>query len=122
MIIFLKETIEVKVLRFYPTREDGRYWKVYKLPNTIIGRTVLEALEYIFENLDGSLAFSRVCRRGSCGCCTANINGKTGLTCRVKITGDIAIKPLPRVEIIKDLIIQYKNPIRIEKKEENSLS
>lgn len=122
MKIFQKETIDVKVLRFDPTRDDGQYWKVYKLPSTMMGRTVLEALEYIFENLDGSLAFSRVCRRGSCGCCTANINGKTGLTCRVKITGDITIKPLTRVEIIKDLILKYKNPIRIEKKKDCPIS
>lgn len=108
------ETIDVKVVRFNPMRDDSPHWKEYKVPNTLLGRTVLEALEYIFENLDSSLAFSRVCRQGVCGCCTANINGKTGLTCRVKISGDITIKPLNHVEVLKDLVIKYKHPIRIE--------
>lgn len=91
-------------------RGDGkshRYqdFKVEVLP----GWTVLDALNEIKWNQDGTLTYRRSCRHGICGSCAMKINGINGLACETQIKdlkkGTIHVDPLPGFKVLKDLAV-----------------
>lgn len=70
--------------------------------------TVLAALLWIQENLDGSVAFRYACRGAVCGSCAMVINGEFELACRTHLRNlpeDVFIEPLPNLPICKDLVV-----------------
>lgn len=72
------------------------------------GMTVLSALQWIQDNIDGALAFRYSCRGAVCGSCAMFINGRIDLACRCHL-GDlpreIVLEPLPSMPILKDLVV-----------------
>lgn len=70
---------------------------------------MLEALLQIQDEQDPSLAFRYACRGAVCGSCAMSINGKLNLACRVQLknlhTDRVVLEPLPRFEILKDLVV-----------------
>ncbi len=48
--------------------------------------TVLEALFWIQEHTDGSLAFRYCCRSSICGSCAMYINGRYRLACQTNLS------------------------------------
>lgn len=78
------------------------------LPTTM---TVLDALENVKAEKDGSISFRRSCRSAICGSCAMNINGTTGLACRTPIDSvlrsdnTIAVDPMPNFQPMKDLVV-----------------
>lgn len=75
------------------------------------GMTVLEALLWIKEHLDGSLSFRRSCRSAICGSCGVMVNGNPKLACKTQILPEyekakgITIAPLSNFKVIKDLVV-----------------
>ncbi len=75
------------------------------------GMTILDALEEIKEEQDGSLTYRRSCRHAICGSCAMNINGGNILACNRPLKdyldrkGTVTIRPLPYLPIIKDLVV-----------------
>lgn len=70
--------------------------------------TVLAALLWIQDNLDGSVAFRYSCRGAVCGSCAMVVNGDFALACRVHLRNlprDIYCEPLPNLPIEKDLVV-----------------
>ncbi len=45
---------------------------------------ILDALIYIKENQDSTIAFRRSCREGICGSCSMNIEGTNSLACLIQ--------------------------------------
>jgi succinate dehydrogenase / fumarate reductase iron-sulfur subunit len=78
------------------------------LPTTM---TVLDALENVKAEKDGSISFRRSCRSAICGSCAMNINGTTGLACRTPIASvlrsdnTVAVDPMPNFQPMKDLVV-----------------
>jgi succinate dehydrogenase / fumarate reductase, iron-sulfur subunit len=91
-------------------------------PNT----TILECLNQIKWEQDGSLAFRKNCRNTICGSCAIRINGRPALACKQTLheelnqaalacgtaadvgglTTAIEIQPLHNFPIIKDLVVE----------------
>ena len=70
-----------------------------------LGPMVLDALNYIKNNIDPTITFRRSCREGICGSCSMNVNGVNTLACLKPIQGkNLKIFPLPHMRVIKDLI------------------
>jgi len=70
--------------------------------------TVLAALLWIQDNLDGTVAFRYACRGAVCGSCAMVINGNFELACRTHLRNlpvDVVIEPLPNQPIEKDLVV-----------------
>jgi len=70
--------------------------------------TVLAALLWIQDNLDGTIAFRYSCRGAVCGSCAMVINGAAGLACRTHLRNlpqDLFLEPLPNLPIEKDLVV-----------------
>jgi succinate dehydrogenase / fumarate reductase, iron-sulfur subunit len=74
--------------------------------------TVLDALIYVKERLDSSVAIRFSCRMASCGSCGMRINGIPRLACYTKIselgTDTITCEPLPNFPIIRDLVTDFQ--------------
>lgn len=97
------ETIKVTIRRYDPEGR-GSYTEAYQVPLDP-GATVLHALKYIYENYDGSLAFSYGCRYGKCGACAVMVNGRPSLACRDSARAEMLIEPLYNFPVIRDLVV-----------------
>ncbi len=104
-----RNTIQVTVSRFDPSVDREPYLQTYEVP-FVEGMSVLEALDYIYEHLDGSLAYyaHAACRQGICGRCTALINGKPSLLCQTLVEGDLVVEPLANADVVRDLVYQRR--------------
>ena len=102
-------TIKVEIQRFTPGADEKPWSQVYEVP-FIEGSSVMNVLDYIRENLDSTIAYQShtACHRGLCGRCTMVVNGKPGLACVTDVTGDLKIGPLPRMQIVRDLVFKTK--------------
>ena len=70
--------------------------------------TVLAALLWIQDNLDGTVALRYSCRGAVCGSCAMVINGDIALACRIhlrNLPAEVFVEPLPNLPIQKDLIV-----------------
>ena len=71
---------------------------------------VLDALNYIKDQLDGSLAFRWSCRMGICGSCGMMVNGVPKLTCETLLMnfapGPVRVGPLDHFPVVKDLVVE----------------
>lgn len=98
--------VEVKIRRFNPKRDDKAVFQSYKVPLKF-GMSILNVLEYIYENLDSSLAYYNCCcRRGFCKNCYVLADGKPVLACNEILKSGVTLEPLPRRELIKDLYVK----------------
>jgi succinate dehydrogenase / fumarate reductase, iron-sulfur subunit len=100
------------VYRWNP--DDGQNPRMDSYPIDLdnCGPMVLDALIKIKNDTDSTLTFRRSCREGVCGSCAMNINGTNGLACTTAIEdckGDVKITPLPHMEVIKDLVPDFKH-------------
>ena len=70
---------------------------------------VMDALNYIRENIDSSLAFRWSCRYyAKCGTCAVMINGKPGLTCLEPARDGMTVAPLDNFPVIRDLVVDRR--------------
>jgi succinate dehydrogenase/fumarate reductase-like Fe-S protein len=83
------------------------HFDTFKVPVDEDKVTVLEALEYVFTNLDSSLAFRRYCcGMQSCNSCLMEINAKAASACHTLIEGGqtTRVEPLGG-KVARDLIL-----------------
>jgi succinate dehydrogenase / fumarate reductase, iron-sulfur subunit len=84
----------------------------YKLDVTE-SNTILECLNKIKWEIDGTLAFRKNCRNTICGSCAMRINGRAALACKENVGSELArknvaeitIAPLGNLPVIKDLVV-----------------
>ena len=98
---------EIRVYRWDP--EDGRNPRLdtFFVDTDDCGPMVLDALLWIKNKIDPTLALRRSCREGICGACAMNIDGMNTLACTKgmdEIDGPIKIYPLPHLNVVKDLV------------------
>jgi succinate dehydrogenase/fumarate reductase iron-sulfur protein len=73
--------------------------------------SLLDVLELIKDQLDGTLSFRRSCRMMICGSCGVRMNGRSVLACREHLAplakaGIVpVIEPLAGLPVIKDLVV-----------------
>ena len=101
-------TIEFKVARFRPEHEPLPYYDQYEIPYRE-DMVVLDALNYIKDELDGSVTYRWSCRMGVCGSCGMMVNYKPRLTCstflREFYPRPIVVQPLENFPVIRDLVV-----------------
>ncbi len=102
--------IKVKVRRFNPEKDRRPYWSEFKVEAQPMDR-VLDVLQSIKENQDGSVTFRRSCAHGVCGSDAMVINGRNRLACKmlVKDVGrNLVVEPLRGLPVIKDLVVDME--------------
>ena len=100
--------IEIQVLRYRPGRDIEPVWQSYQVPFTD-DMSVLQALQTIKDDFDGSLSFRWSCRMAICGSCGMMINGRPELSCRTFLRdlmpGPVRLEALAHLPIERDLIV-----------------
>ena len=102
-----KRVKEFRIYRWNPDDGKNPVLDTYQLDLDRVGPMVLDALIYIKNEVDPTLTFRRSCREGICGSCAMNIDGGNTLAClkpTAEVKGAVAIYPLPRMPVIKDLV------------------
>ncbi|MCL4459121.1 MAG: succinate dehydrogenase iron-sulfur subunit [Chloroflexi bacterium] len=101
-------TVVLKVYRYDPERDSEPRYDTFKVP-VRERMTVLDALFYILDRLDSSLAFRYSCRGAVCGSCAMYINGSYRLACGTQIAAlrspQINVDPLPNLAPLRDLVV-----------------
>jgi succinate dehydrogenase/fumarate reductase iron-sulfur protein len=96
---------KVKVFRFNPEFDIEHRYDEFGSPYK--GRTVLDVLIHIRDNLDSTLAFRWACTKAYCRCCVLSVNGKPVLACKEPASKNMKIEPHPKFKVLKDLIVDF---------------
>ena len=103
--------MKMKIFRYNPEADKKPHYDTYEVDAEPTDR-VLDLLEYVKGNFDGTLSFRRSCAHGICGSDAMRINGVNHLACKV-LAKDIGgtkmtIEPLLGLPVIKDLIVDME--------------
>jgi fumarate reductase iron-sulfur subunit len=103
-----EETIAMKVSRYRPEHAREPYHDEYRVPYRE-DMVVLDALNQIKDEIDGSLTYRWSCRMGVCGSCGMMVNGKPRLTCATFVREfypkPVVVEPLRHFPVIRDLVV-----------------
>lgn len=102
--------LQVSLYRYNPETDDAPYMQDFSVDTGGRDLMVLDVLELIKADHDGSVTYRRSCREGVCGSDGLNMNGKNGLACITPLSesvkGDkLVIRPLPGLPVIRDLVV-----------------
>lgn len=98
------EQLTIEILR---SGSGKSYTAKYKIP-AVSQMTVLDALLYARENIDGTLALNYSCQKQRCGSCAMKIGDKISLACYTPVRDGLKIAPLPGFKVVKDLVVDWK--------------
>ena len=102
------KTIRLDVFRYHPEKDSAPTSQSYEVPYHE-DWVVLDALNWIKDNTDGTLTFRWSCRMGVCGSCGMMVNGDPKLTCAAflkdYLPGPIKVEPLAHFPVERDLVI-----------------
>ena len=108
----MTDTIALEVTRYRPEQETEPTVQEYEVPMTQ-DWVILDALNYIKDEVDGTLSYRWSCRMGICGSCGMMVNGEPKLTCATFLSeyapGPVRIEPLKNFPIIRDLTIEMSD-------------
>lgn len=104
----MADTITLDVTRYHPEQEMEPAPQRFEVPCRQ-DWVVLDALNYIKDQVDGSLSYRWSCRMGVCGSCGMMVNGEPKLTCATFLSpywpGPIRVEPLRYFPVVRDLVI-----------------
>lgn len=104
----MASTITIQVQRYLPEKYPDPFYQEYEVP---IQKkwVILDALNYIKDELDGTLSYRWSCRMGVCGSCGMVVNDRPVLTCATFLEeyapGPVRVAPLEYFGIIRDLVV-----------------
>jgi fumarate reductase iron-sulfur subunit len=103
-----EQAITLDIARYRPGQDDRPTFQSYDVPYHA-DWVVLDALNYLKDEVDGTLSYRWSCRMGVCGSCGAMVNGVPKLTCaaflRDYLPGPIRVEPLAGFPVERDLVI-----------------
>lgn len=106
------KTIEMEVLRYRPEHDQEPVFQTYTVPFTD-DMSVLQGLQTIKDDLDGTLSFRWSCRMAICGSCGMMVNGVPKLACHTFLRdyhpGKLRIEPLTHFPIERDLVVDARD-------------
>jgi succinate dehydrogenase iron-sulfur subunit len=109
------ESITLRVTRYRPEQEAEPTSQDYDVPLRKEW-SVLDGLNYVKDELDGTLSYRWSCRMGICGSCGMTVNGEPKLTCGTFLTdlapGPVRVEPLRNFPVIRDLVVELGDFMR----------
>jgi fumarate reductase iron-sulfur subunit len=101
-------TMTFKVARYRPERREDPYVDEFEVPYRE-DMVILDALNHIKDEIDGSVTYRWSCRMGVCGSCGMMVNGRPRLTCSTFLREfhpkPVMIEPLRSFPVIRDLVV-----------------
>ncbi len=103
--------VYLRIFRYNP--EAGRDKPSYDTYNVQADPNdrVLDLLEYVKGEIDGSLSYRRSCAHGVCGSDAMRINGVNALACKVlvkEVGKEITVEPILGLPVLKDMIVDME--------------
>jgi len=98
------------ITRFDPDKDQAPKTQTYEVPCRPDWK-VLDALNYIKDEIDGTISHRWSCRMAVCGSCGMMVNGEPKLTCKTALSdyGDtVEINPLANFPVIRDLVVDLE--------------
>lgn len=102
--------VKLRVFRYNPETDKRSHYETYTLeaePND----QVLDLLNRVKWEHDGTLAYRRSCAHGICGSDAMRVNGVNRLACKVLVKDvgrRITVEPILGLSVIKDLIVDME--------------
>ena len=107
--------VDIKAFRFNAETDYLPYTKTYTME---VGKDelILDLMNRIKWEHDGSFSYRRSCRHGICGACGIKVNGKPVLACKENamelldlFNNELVFEPQSKRRVIKDMIIDKKD-------------
>jgi fumarate reductase iron-sulfur subunit len=109
------QMITLAVARYLPEEREFPFFQNYDVPFRDEW-VVLDAINYIKDQLDGTLSCRWSCRMGVCGSCGMMINGTPKLACASYLSdylpGPIIVEPLRHFPVVRDLVVDIGDFMR----------
>lgn len=102
--------VTLKILRYNPERDTKPHYENYVVDQEATDR-VLDALNAVKWQHDGTLTYRRSCAHGVCGSDAMRINGRNRLACKLLIQdvgASVTIEPIMGFKVIKDLVVDME--------------
>jgi succinate dehydrogenase / fumarate reductase iron-sulfur subunit len=103
--------VQLRILRYDPERDAKPHWEDYTVESGPMDR-VLDLLQLVKGEQDGSLTFRRSCAHGVCGSDAMLINGRNRLACKIRVDQvgrKVSVAPLPGFAVVKDLVVDMED-------------
>ena len=109
----MTETIhQLEVLRYDPETDTAPHFQTYEV-SCQEDWVVLDAINYVKENLDRTLSYRWSCHMAVCGSCGMVVNGEPVLSCHAFVRDypeKIRVEPLGNFPIERDLVVAIDDP------------
>ncbi|MGH3646858.1 MAG: succinate dehydrogenase iron-sulfur subunit [Micromonosporaceae bacterium] len=111
----MPNTITLRVARYRPEADAEPTYQEYQ----VLLRedwAVLDGLNHIKDQIDGTLSYRWSCRMGICGSCGMTVNGDPRLTCATFLSelapGPVTVAPLANFPVVRDLVVEISDFMR----------
>jgi succinate dehydrogenase / fumarate reductase iron-sulfur subunit len=103
--------VTLKIFRYNPEADKKPHYDKFTLEAEPTDR-ILDLLERIKGEQDGTLSFRRSCAHGVCGSDAMRVNGVNRLACKVLVkdvhSNKITVEPILGLSVLKDLIVDME--------------
>lgn len=100
--------LRFKIFRFDPEGGQEPWYQTYRVKADPQER-ILDCLNRIKWEQDGTLSYRMSCGHGVCGSDAMRINGRCGLACQKLVREgegtEVVLEPLPSFRVMKDLVV-----------------
>jgi fumarate reductase iron-sulfur subunit len=111
----MAKQITLQVARYRPEQESEPVFDEYEVP-CHSDWVVLDGLNHVKDQMDGTLSYRWSCRMGICGSCGMTVNGEPKLTCATFLAdyapGPVRVEPLRNFPVIRDLVVDLGDFMR----------
>jgi fumarate reductase iron-sulfur subunit len=111
----MADRITLQIARYRPEQESEVTFDEFDVPCPK-DWVILDGLNHVKDQLDGTVAYRWSCRMGICGSCGMTVNGEPKLTCATFLheyaPGPIRVEPLRNFPVIRDLIVDIGDFMR----------
>jgi succinate dehydrogenase / fumarate reductase, iron-sulfur subunit len=100
-------TAEIKIRRYQPEQASKPYWQTFEVEVEGNDR-LLDVLNKIKWEQDGTLTFRRSCAHGVCGSDTMRVNGRNRLACKLLMADvgqRVMVEAMLGYPVIRDLVV-----------------
>jgi len=105
-----EKTCTLELFRYHPDQDREPRFQSYEVPYRT-DWVVLDALNYIKGELDGTVTYRWSCRMGVCGSCGMMVNGVPKLSCATFLKdyypATIRVEPLSNFPVIRDMVVNF---------------
>ena len=108
-----KRELTLEVMRYDPEQDTEPYFQSYSVPCEQ-DWAILDALNYVKEEIDTTLSYRWSCHMMVCGSCGMMVNGEPSLTCKTfvrDLPDHVRIEPLANMPIERDLVVVLDDPL-----------